>query len=208
MITVLILLVIQATILHCGSCQTDLPSSHHPSDTLHYGNLFLSVESHVHTLAWTIDLNENCKILTNRGILQFDRFAESKSECEAAYYPTHLLVTRKIHPFKLIYEMVHPYFKIYHKIKKNKKTQYLRSMLQLSRKNKSTSYTLDKRKHFSICKKLFLKIKSCVESFLHTYECVEKFDPLILRRRVKRSTLHFNDPLYKKQWHLVSIYLS
>lgn len=53
-------------------------------------------------------------------------------------------------------------------------------------------------------KVVFQNIEMCVEKYLASHPCVNFGQQEILRPRKKRGHVDFADPLYEKQWHLVS----
>lgn len=53
-------------------------------------------------------------------------------------------------------------------------------------------------------KAVFQNIEKCVERYLASHPCVSFGEQEILRPRKKRGQVDFADPLYEKQWHLVS----
>ena len=57
---------------------------------------------------------------------------------------------------------------------------------------------------YEVNHKKFAQIKHLVEMVLETDTTVEWFSPYVVRRRQKRS-VHFQDPYFPRQWHLVII---
>ena len=219
------------------------PSDHDPSDSRHYGDLYITHQSRVHSLAWTIDLKGSCDISDVIGSFKIPRdgmspnngASQSKWE-QSSEVPLDLVLLKKVLPFGNTFLIAHPYFRLFNSIERRNILKYKQLILKkhhfstiiddLQSHNSSGSisndYVLDRRKNLSPLNiedrsqylkhilfgksrhELFLDLQKYMSTYLGSHPCVLDYRQEVLKRRVKRSKPHFQDPLYYKQWHLVA----
>jgi len=205
----LIICCIYIHLSNVASLPQQYPTDHDSADTRHYGNLFLIRDSNVHTLSWNVDVQENCNI---RNVIRKFK-VEDPSNCNG--FPKELIITKKILPFGNTYLISHPYYRLYSKIHKEKRQNYKKNILRNYYFDNHQSSVLDRRKsnyseqisYSQLSSNLFKKIEKCVNNYLKNSICVHYYNQEVVKRRIKRSKPHFVDPLYEKQWHLVSSYI-